>query len=239
MHSTHICTHTHAHEHKQTHTPTHRHADTHKHTKTPKYRHTHAHPYTPIKSDLLSSRCPVLTTGPRLRVYTLGVIPTREVIGGDSVLLVCTNRRVTCHGTTFNTPALSHAAIVSPCTCMSSAFFACMACNCTHRTHYRCVFGVIMHTPPHRCPPSTIGTPARWFHPIRPPLFEAPKPPPYPDLQRPDPIGPATRPNTTYAPCGLTGTHAQHTHQHTHTHTNTNKHFLLAVIFTLRVILSI
>ena len=82
----HTSAHTHHHEHKQTHTPTHRHAHTHKHTKTPKYRHTHAHPYTPIKSDLLSSRCPVLTTGPRLRVYTLGVIPTREVIGGDSVV---------------------------------------------------------------------------------------------------------------------------------------------------------
>ena len=53
-----------------------------------------------------------------------------------------------------------------------------------------------------------------------------PKTPPYPDIQRPDLIGPATRPHPTYAPCGFTCTHAQHTHlhTHTHTHTNTNKH---------------
>ena len=55
------------------------------------------------------------------------------------------------------------------------------------------------------------------------PCLRHPKPSPDPDIQRSDPIRPATRPHTTYAPCGLTCTHAQHTRQHTHTHAHEHK----------------
>ena len=47
-------------------------------------------------------------------------------------VIVFTNRRVTWHRTPFITPSPSHAALVSPCTCMSSALFAWMASNWTH-----------------------------------------------------------------------------------------------------------
>ena len=140
-------------------------------------------------------------------------------------VIVFTHRRVTCHRNTFNTPALSHAALVSPCTCMSSAFFACMACNCTHRTHNRCcVFGVIMHTPPRICPPSTIGHPARSFHPIRPPLFEAPKatPIPRPSKTRPDRAGDTPKHDIRTVRThrhGCTAHTSAHTHAHEHKQT--------------------
>ena len=142
-------------------------------------------------------------------------------------VIVFTHRRVTCHRTIFITPALSHAALVSPCSCMSSAFFACMASNCTHRTHHRCVFGVIMHTPPRICPPSTIGPAARSFHPIRPPLVEAPKATPIPrhSQTRPDRAGDTPTPDIRTVRIHMHACTA-HTYAHTHTRTRiqTNTH---------------
>ena len=134
-------------------------------------------------------------------------------------VIVFTNRRDTCHRTTFITPALSHAANVSPCTCMSSAFFACMASNCTHRTHHRCVFGVIMHTPPRICTPSTIGPAARSFHPIRPPLLEAPTPPHRPTLKLPTRSGRRhAQTRHTHRADSHARMHSTHISTHTHAH---------------------
>ena len=47
-------------------------------------------------------------------------------------VIVFTNRRVTWHRTPFITPSPSHAALVSPCSCMSSALSAWIASNWTH-----------------------------------------------------------------------------------------------------------
>ena len=116
---------------------------------------------------------------------------------------------------------------------MSSAFFACMASNCTHRTHHRCVFGVIMHTPPRICPPSTIGPAARSFHPIRPPLVEAPKDTPIPrhSKTRPDRAGDTPTPDIRtvrihmHACTAHTFAHTHaHAHEHKQTHTPTHRH---------------
>jgi len=105
----------------------------------------------------------------------------------------------------------------------------------THGTHHRCVFGVIMDTPPRICTPSTIGPAARSFHPLLPPLLEAPTAPHPPTFKLPTRSG-RRHAHTTYAPYGLTCTHAQHTctsaathehkhtHRHTRTHTYTHKH---------------
>ena len=154
-----------------------------------------------------------------------------RLLSGIIHVIVFTNRRVTCHRTTFITPALSHAAVVSPCTCVSSAFFACMACNCTHRTHHRCVFGVIIHTPPRTCPPITIGPPARSFHPIRAPLFEAPQATLIHrhSKTRPDRAGDTpthdirTVPTHMHACTAHTSAHTHH-HEHKQTHTPTHRH---------------
>ena len=84
-----------------------------------------------------------------------------------------------------------------------------------------CVFRVIIHTPPHTCPPSTIGPPARWFHPIRPPLFEAPKatPIPRPSKTRPDRAG-----DTPKHDIRTVRTHRHACTAHTSAHTHAHEH---------------
>jgi len=109
----------------------------------------------------------------------------------------------------------------------------------THGTHHRCVFGVIMDTPPRICTPSTIWPAARSFHPLLPPLLEAPTAPPIHrhSNSRPDRAGvtPTRRTHRTDSHARMHSTHAHqqphtntniHTdiHARTHTHTNTNTH---------------